>query len=288
MNDKLTNYVDGVFAPYDEIKSVSELKADLLSDLEERYMDLLAEGKDEDTAVAMTIEAIGDIEQTVQEVANLSHSLEHRVLANLSASNLPQSDFAGVVARKTKFSASALRGSNFNNADLTGSSFYSSDVRDASFDGANLTDCNFTTSDLTNCSFMKTNLTKSVFSSTALGGSRFVDSKFVEARVNTSDLGKCTFVNCIFNGVVFKYSDLRALNFDNQTFLNVVFDKTDLSQVSLRGATLKNVSFVSMYSLTNKYYKAIKTIQFEGAMMDKITYATLKGLGADLTNVTLL
>lgn len=288
MNEKLTNYVDGVFAPYDEIKSVAELKDDLLTDLQERFSELLAEGKDEETAFVMTIESIGDIEQTVQEVANLSKSKEHRVLANLSASNLPKSDFSGVVAHKTKFSASALRGSNFNNADLTGSSFFSSDVRDTTFNASNLTDCNFTTSDLTNCSFNKANLTKTVFSSTALGGSRFTDSKFVDAKISTSDLGKCIFINCIFNGLTFKYSDLRGMNFDGQTFINITFDKSDLTAVSFRGATLKNISFVSMYSITNKFYRAIKTIDFDGAIMDKITYASLKGIGANLTNVKII
>jgi len=288
MNEKLTNYVDGVFAPYDEIKSVAELKEDLLTDLHQRFTELVAEGKDEETAFVLTIESIGDIEQTVQEVANLSHSLEHRVVANLSASNLPKSDFSGVVARKTKFSASALRGSNFDNADLTGSSFFSSDVRDATFNGTNLTDCNFTTSDLANCSFDRTNMVRTVFSSTALGGSKFSDARFVDAKINTSDLGKCVFANCVFNGVVFKYSDLHGMNFDRQTFINVIFDKTDLNDVSFRGATLKNVSFVSMYSITNKFYKAIKTIDFDGAIIDKITYASLKGLGANLTNVTVI
>jgi hypothetical protein len=76
MNEQLTNYVNGVFAPYEEAKSVSELKADLLSDLQERFRELKAEGKDDETALTMTIESIGDIEQTVREVANLSRSLE--------------------------------------------------------------------------------------------------------------------------------------------------------------------------------------------------------------------
>ena len=89
----------------------------------------------------MTIDSIGDIEQTVLEVANLSRSLERQVLTNFSASNLPKSDFAGVIAHKGKFEASALRGSDFTGADLTGSSFKASDVREANFDGANLTDC---------------------------------------------------------------------------------------------------------------------------------------------------
>jgi hypothetical protein len=47
MNEKLTTYLKGVFAPYEGVKSVAELKADLLSDLQERFRELKAEGKDE-------------------------------------------------------------------------------------------------------------------------------------------------------------------------------------------------------------------------------------------------
>src|SRR5260370_42486200 len=153
MNEKLTNYVNGVFAPYDEVKSVAELKADLLSDLQERFRELKAKGKDDETAFDMTIESIGNIEQTVQEVANLSRSLERQVVTNLSASNLPQSDFAGVIAHQGKVHASALRGSDFTGADLTGSSFRATGGREANFAGANPTACDFSTLDLTDASF---------------------------------------------------------------------------------------------------------------------------------------
>ncbi|WP_147304224.1 permease prefix domain 1-containing protein, partial [Cohnella lupini] len=122
MNPKLTNYLNGVFTPYDGVKSVIELKADLLSDLHERYQELKAEGKDDETAFKMTVESIGDIEQTIQEVANLSRSLERQVLTNFSGSNLADSDFAGVTAHKGEFKGSALQGSDFSGADLTGSS----------------------------------------------------------------------------------------------------------------------------------------------------------------------
>src|SRR5512143_2915608 len=155
MNERLNQYLNGVFAPYDGVKNVADLKADLLSDLQERFRELKAEGKDDETAFEMTIDSIGDIEQTVQEVANLSRSLERQVLTNFSASNLPKSDFAGVIARNGKFEASALRGSDFAGADLTGSSFKASDVREANFDGANLTDCNLTAIDLRDASFIK-------------------------------------------------------------------------------------------------------------------------------------
>jgi hypothetical protein len=37
MNEKLDQYLDAVFAPYEGAKSVAELKTDLRSDLEERF-----------------------------------------------------------------------------------------------------------------------------------------------------------------------------------------------------------------------------------------------------------
>src|ERR1700754_484635 len=126
MNDKLDTYVDGVFAPYEGAKSVSELKADLLADLHERFRELRAEGKDEATAFELTIDSIGDIEETVQEVSNLSRVLERQVVTRFDSSDLTGTDFAGVTARSGRFGTSALAGSNFSNADLTGGKFKSS------------------------------------------------------------------------------------------------------------------------------------------------------------------
>jgi len=288
MNEKLNQYLDGVFAPYDGVKSVAELKADLLSDLQERFSELKAEGKDDETAFEMTVDSIGDIEQTVQEVANLSRSLERQVLTNFSASNLAKSDFAGVTAHKGKFDASALRGSNFSGADLTGSSFKASDVVEANFDGANLTDCNFYTSDLTDASFKKAMLVRTEFSTSELTGAKFSDAKLVDVKLTMLDLRKTVFENCTFHGVDFKYCDLRGMSLDGMTFIGVKFDKSTLNEVTFKGATLKNVSFHPAFALTNRNYLAIKTIHFDGAMMDKLTYAALKGLGADLSKVTII
>ncbi|MNP64104.1 hypothetical protein D3C76_1595750 [compost metagenome] len=86
----------------------------------------------------------------------------------------------------------------------------------------------------------------------------------------------------------FKTSDLRGLCFDGQSFIGVKFDKAALIDVSFKGATLKNVSFLSGFTLSKKFYRAIKTIRFDGAMMDKLTFAALKGMEADLTKVTVL
>ncbi|OGS33474.1 MAG: hypothetical protein A2293_09900 [Elusimicrobia bacterium RIFOXYB2_FULL_49_7] len=289
MNEKLTDYLNGVFAAYDGVKSVTELKADLLSDLQERFRELKAAGKDDETAFKMSIDSIGDIEQTVQEVANLSRSLERQVLTNFSGSNLTKSDFAGVTAHKGKFDASALRGADFSGADLTGSSFKASNVREANFDGANLTDCNFSVTELADASFIKSIPIRTNFSTSGLAGAKFIGVKLTDVKLTMTDLRKTIFEDCIFDGVDFKYCDMRGLCLDGQTFIGVRFDNTALNEVSFKGATLKNVSFLSAWtwhSWSKKYYRAIKTICFEGAMMDKLTYAALKGMEADLSKVT--
>src|SRR5262245_13606722 len=193
MNEKLNQYLNGVFAPYEGVKSVAELKADLLSDLQERFRDLKAEGKDDETAFAMTVDSIGDIEQTVQEVANLSRSLERQVLINFSGSNLIKSDLANVTAHKGKFEGSDLRGADFSGADLTGSSFMASDVLEANFDGANLTDCSFYALDLAGASFHRSILVRTKFSTSELAGTKFIDVKLMDVKLTTSDLRKTIF-----------------------------------------------------------------------------------------------
>lgn len=287
MNEKLNQYLNGVFAPYDGVKSVAELKADLLSDLRERFNELKAEGKDDATAFEMTVDSIGDIEQTVREAAGFSRSLERQLSINFSASNLTKSDFAGVTAHKGKFEASALRGSDFSGADLTGSSFKASDVREANFDGANLTDCSFYSVELAGASFHRSILVRTNFSTSGLKGAKFIDVNLTDVNLIMCDLRETIFERCIFIGVVFK-TDLTGLCLDGQTFIGVEFGEAALKDVTFRGATLKNVSFTPPWSLTRKYYRAIKTICFDGAMMDKLTYAGLKGLGADLSKVTII
>jgi uncharacterized protein YjbI with pentapeptide repeats len=288
MNPKLTDYLNSVFTPYDGVKSVTELKADLLSDLQERYRELKAEGKDDETAFKMTIEGIGDIEQTIMEVANLSRSLERQVVTNFSASNLVKSDFAGVTAHKGQFNSSALHGSDFSGADLTGSTFKSSDVREANFDGANLTDCSLSTLDLANASFNKSILVRTNFSKSGLEGAKFTEVRLTDVSLTMTDLRKTIFEGCLFDGVDFKLSDLSGQSFDGQTFIGVKFDKAALTEASFKGATLKNVSFQPGFTLTKKYYRMLKTINFDGATMDKLTFAHLKGMEVDLSKVTVI
>lgn len=289
MNDKLTLYLDGLFAPYDGVKSIDELKSDLLSDLQERFQELRSEGKDDETAFTMTVNSIGDIGQTVQEMANLSRSLERQVKVNLNAIDLQGNDFVGVIAHNAKFEASVLAKADFTNADLTGSIFKSSNVSRATLEGANLTDCNFTTCDLAGAIFNKSTLVRTIFNISGLEDTRFSNIKLIDVKFIKTDLRKTVFTNCAFTGVDFNYCDMRDLSFEGKTFSGVKFEKTSLAGTSFKGATLKNVSFTVPFSLTNSAYLVMKTVSFDGAMMDKLTYAGLKGLRViDLSKVTII
>jgi uncharacterized protein YjbI with pentapeptide repeats len=287
-NERITQYINGVFAPYEGGKSVQELKEDLLSDLQERFQELKAAGKNDDEAYKLTLDGIGNIEQTVREVADLTRSLERQVLTSFNASDLHNSDFAGVTVHQGKFEGSALSGSDFSGADLTGSSFKSSDVTHANFSGANLTDCSFSTMNLAGAIFDRSTLVRTNFSKAWLGDVKFSDLRLVDVNLTQCDLRQTVFSNCVFDGVNFNASDLSGLCLDGQTFISVKFDKAWLGNVSFVGATLKNVLFKPPFSLTNKYYKAIQTINFSGAKMDKLTYASLKGLYIDLSKVIVI
>jgi|SRR5450755_2763603 len=85
--------------------------------------------------------------------------------------------------------------------------------------------------------------------------------------------------------VNFHYSDLCGLRLDGQTFGGVTFDQATLDKASFQGATLKQASFRSAFIWSSR---PMKTVTFDGAMMDKVTYAAIKGLGAVVSKVTVL
>lgn len=209
-----------------------------------------------------------------------------QLLTNFSGSNLPDTDFAGVTAQNSKFNGSALKASDFSGADLTGSSFAGSDLQQANFNDANLTDCSFSANSITDASFEKTILVRTVFSASGLDGAKFSKAELVDVKLTATDLRKTSFEDCIFRGVDFKHSDLRGVNLEGQVFTDVSFDRATLNETRFDRAIFKNVSFQPTFAITNKYFKAIKTISFNGATMDKLTYAALKGMGADLSRVT--
>jgi uncharacterized protein YjbI with pentapeptide repeats len=234
---------------------------------------------------------IGTVDQTTGnflEDAKFSITDQKQLLTDFSGNTLAETDFSGVNAPKRKFLGSELRGSDFSMADFTASIFKGSNIRDANFDSANLTDCIFSASNMTNANFNKTVLIRTEFYASELNNARFSGIKLTGVKFTASDIRKTIFENCEFNGVSFKSCDMKGISFDGQVFVDVKFDNADLANSSFRGVILRNVSFRPTFALTNRYYKNIKTIDFDGASMDKLTYAALKGVGVSLENIVLL
>lgn len=225
-------------------------------------------------------------EQTIQD--NAKPSPQRELLMNFSGSALAQTDFSGITAHNRKFNGSNLCRADFSGADLTGSSFKASDIREANFNGTNLTDCTLYANNLIEASFNKTIFIRTVFSASDLAGAKFSDAKLIDVKLTSTDLRNTVFERCCFSGVDFKSSDLSGLCFEGQSFIDVKFDNGTLNEASFKGATFKNVSFRPTFAITNRYYKTLKTICFDGAMMDKLTFAALKGVGVNLLNVTII
>jgi uncharacterized protein YjbI with pentapeptide repeats len=258
-------------------------------DVDLNYFSENFQSANDETASKMPIDSIGNIEQTASEVGNPSGAREREMRINLTAVDLQESDFAGVTLHNGKFKASPLRGANFAGATLTGSSFEVCNAREANFDDTDLTDCSFSITDLADASFSKSILVRTNFSKSSLVGTKLTDVELTNVKLAMVDLRQTIFENCIFNGVDFNYSDMRGMRFDKNTFVGVQFDKSALNDVSFTGATLRNVSFRLPFSVTNKSYRAFKTVCFDGAIMDKLTYAGLKGLWVvDLSKVTVI
>ncbi|NML40033.1 helix-turn-helix domain-containing protein [Chitinophaga sp. G-6-1-13] len=241
-----------------------------------------------DVALAAPVTGSDYTEPTMPVEAAPSGKEERALITDFTGTDLSGTDFAGVMAPKRKFNASNLRGSNFTGADLTGCSFVTCDASEARFDEANLTDCTLSIVNLTDASFSRSILVRTTFSKSELIRATFTDVKLIDVKLDIADLRTTVFKNCVFSGVDFRRSDLRGQCFDGQTFIGVRFDRATLNEAMFKGATFKNVSFRPAFALTNKYYRAIGTINFEGATMDKLTYAALKGMGARLGTVTIL
>ncbi|MGG4108855.1 pentapeptide repeat-containing protein [Paenibacillus lautus] len=72
--------------------------------------------------------------------------------------------------------------------------------------------------------------------------------------------------------------NVSGISFDNLTLKGAKFDYSDLKDASFRNAFLINVSFKS----------ELKKVIFDGATMDKVTYAILKGNKANLDHVKVI
>ena len=68
MKHKLRNHVDGIFADTVPTRKAVELKEEMIQNLEDKYKDLIAEGKTPEAAYNIAIAGIGDISGLLREL----------------------------------------------------------------------------------------------------------------------------------------------------------------------------------------------------------------------------
>lgn len=222
MSNKLRQYLDEVFSPYEELKAVKELKEELFIDLQEKLNDLKNEGYDEDAAYKMTIESIGEVSEIIESINAKTRELQQIVGMNFSKSCLKNSDFKAVKVPDSQFDYCELKGSDFSHSDLSNSSFKCSSLNNAKFDGANLSGAK---------------LVKA-----SLKGASFKDAILNNVDFSCSDLSCVCFDNQEFYGTNFNYSGLRGTSFRNAVFKNVTF-KTNVKKAIFAGATMDKLTY---------------------------------------------
>lgn len=68
MNNRIKNYVDVLFKEIPRSKRASELKEEMLANMEERYADYLREGKTDTQAYSLVVANLGDVDELLKEV----------------------------------------------------------------------------------------------------------------------------------------------------------------------------------------------------------------------------
>ena len=66
MNEKLRNFIDDLFANAPSTVRAVELKEELYQNLTDKYNDLIAEGKSEESAYNIAVASIGDVDSLIQ------------------------------------------------------------------------------------------------------------------------------------------------------------------------------------------------------------------------------
>src|SRR4051812_21520100 len=68
MNRKLEKYLNDAFKPYGEFPALNDVKQEMLSNLQEKYADLKAQGRSDEEAYRLTTESLGDIREIMEQL----------------------------------------------------------------------------------------------------------------------------------------------------------------------------------------------------------------------------
>jgi len=277
MEKKLQAYLDNVFAPYGDFPARDEVKQELLANLKEKYADLKKQSLSDDEAYRATVESFGDVAEIMEQVSHTGDKQEKPEEPSKVKAALHDYLGIGEDAHKSKFRYLPLVGVDLGEASLRGEDFTSSALMGAIFDKSDLTKAVFKSAALKGASFVGANLSEAMLNSCDLQDVKFNKADLTETSMKSCALHGADFTGAKLVSTNFSRCDSKDVSFDGLTLSHVVFDGASLNHTSFRNATLHDVTF---------RYSAVKGAKFEGAAMDKVTYAILKGAKAGLANVT--
>lgn len=295
MQDKLKTFLDDAFKPYGAFPSRDDVMSELLANLQEKYKDLKAQGHSDQEAYRLTTESFGDVAEIMETIpggapakspeqaGTLRKTLKNAFQqmtgkgSKFMGTDLHEADLAGTNLPGEDFSGSALTGTVFDDVNLAGASFNGSALAGASFKKAVLTGAIFGASDLQGVWFDDADLTGATFGASDLQQTSMAGATLANTTFKACSLKDMVLTGATLDGVKFIHSDASGLAFDGLTLRGVEFNSCSLRDTSFRGAVLTDVLFRS----------TVKHAVFDGATMDKVTYALLKGAKANLDNVTI-
>lgn len=78
MNNRIFNYVEGLFEEIPNSKKARDLKSELIANLDDRYEDYIREGKSPNESFQLTISSLGNIDQLLEEVQPSSDFIQDK------------------------------------------------------------------------------------------------------------------------------------------------------------------------------------------------------------------
>ncbi|MDR0626384.1 MAG: pentapeptide repeat-containing protein [Bifidobacteriaceae bacterium] len=284
MTAQIDHLLDEVFRDYPDVPGGRDLRAEIRLDLMERYQDLRENGLDESTALAATRQSVGDLEQTLRDLQQ--DQLDDAVQATPAAAGAPSGVGGGDASttgldRPTEanwglrnFKSTVFRDADFHDVMVDRADFRASQLLGADFSGAHLPGALFRAAQLGGAVLRDADLTGADLSAASTPGVVWAGTNLTDAKMSSMSLRGVDFTTAKLVGTKLKSCDLREAVFDQNQLEGVVFDFSNLTGASFRGCVLSQVSFRHVSK------RAVASIDFEGATMDRLTHALATGSGA--------
>jgi uncharacterized protein YjbI with pentapeptide repeats len=268
--DRIDDYLDQIFGPFEDSPSVAELRIEVRHDLLERLNDLTERGISDEVAYTQIISSVGDIESTIRELAEQDRTYESSEEPDGPAGSIPDGDSPGATweadgesREQTGFdwatgvAEAVAEGIDAVRVELAGAmkqveeafsraGVWSDDLRRArARDQAHSHTRRFyTASDLRGGKFVGMHLENSRFAAASLRGADFSSALLAGSTFKASDLTKAIFTQADLSGSNMSMCTLRHGRFERTTLVGVVMSYANMRDTIFLGAKLQRTKAV--------------------------------------------